>query len=75
MQISIKVLQGETLTVDVQPTNTILNVKGMIEVQNAIPPAEQILTLSGKPLEDGQSLSECGVRDGARLHLMRRLRQ
>ena len=75
MQISIKILQGETLTVDVQPTNTILTVKRMIEVQNAMPPAEQILTLSGKPLEDERSLAEYGVRDGARLHLMRRLRQ
>lgn len=71
MQIFVKTLTGKTITLDdVETTNTILEVKGMIETKEAIPTDMQRLIFSGKQLEDSKTLVDYNIQDGATLHLI-----
>ena len=73
MQIFIKNLLGNTIIIDINSTNTILDIKNKINEKDGILPEYQRLSFKGKELYDPRTLEDHDIKNEDTLYLYLRL--
>jgi ubiquitin C len=73
-EIFIKTLTGKTVTLDFDPSDTILGLKTKFYEKERVPQDQQLLIWEGKLLEDRYTLSHYKIQKESTIHLVLRLR-
>ena len=74
MQVFVKTLIGQTITLEVQPSDTVRTLKEKLRAKEDIPPDQQRLIYSGRQLEDEERLSYYNIQNLSTIHLVLRVR-
>lgn len=70
MQVFFKTPEGKHITLEVEPTDRIEDVKQRLEEKEGIPADELTLYFAGEKLEDGNTLQDYSIQKDSTLHFV-----
>lgn len=73
IQITVKTTPGKQIDLTVEPGDTILRVKTLIQEKEGIPPDQQRLTFNNQELDEDKTLAEYNITKGSEINLTLRL--
>ena len=74
MQILIKMLNGERISLNVETTDTILQVKTILQEKEGIDIEQIRLICGGRQLADEATIGDSNIKPGTVLHMVMQLR-
>jgi hypothetical protein len=74
MQIFLRAVSGNTLTLEVEPSTLVEQLKRQIQDKEGIPLQQQRVVYAGKQLENNRAVSDYNIEKESTLYLLLRLR-